>query len=264
MKKNILIFLFMLFMISVVYAESSVKKANHYDWEVTENFTYDRGNYDGDSLTQTAIFDTAMSRFFEKGDVTFNIPIVAQTSDSEVTLVRGALQRVRRTRSHRVTKSGLGDMYVTGSYYLLSENMDPFDFSLKGYLKFPTANSSDGLGTGELDAGPGMGFGKRFLPELRGFTDFYYIFIGDPSGIDLRNQISFDFGASYDFSQEVSASMTYEQSRSLIKGKENPKDLAFGVNCKLNDTTRVFGGIAFGLSDTASDVSLNIGGGIKF
>lgn len=264
MKKNILFILFMVLITSVVYAESNSKKTEPYGWEVSENFIYDRGKYDGDSLIQTATFDTRINRFFEKGEFSFNIPIVTQRSDSQVTLVRGAMQRVKKIRSGKKTKTQLGDMYMNGSYYLLSENADPLDFDLKGYLKFPTANSTDGFGTGEFDAGPGISFGKRFLPELRGFTDFYYIFIGDPSGIDLRNQFSFDFGASYDFSQEVSASITYEQSRSLIKGKENPKDFAFGINCKLNDTSRVFGGIAFGLSDTAPDVSLNIGGGIKF
>jgi long-subunit fatty acid transport protein len=120
------------------------------------------------------------------------------------------------------------------------------------------------LGTGELDAGPGISFGKRISSEWRMFTDLYYIFIGSPSGMDLRDQTTFDFGASYDFAEDLTGSVAYEESRSVIKGKNNPEDLAFGIKYKLNDTTRIFGGIAFGLSDTAADISMSVGGGIKF
>ncbi len=96
------------------------------------------------------------------------------------------------------------------------------------------------------------------------FTDLYYIFIGSPSGLDLRDQTAFELGASYDFSPDVTGSIIYEESRSVIKGTKNPEDLAFGIKYKVNDTARLFGGIAFGLSDTAADLSMSIGGAIKF
>jgi hypothetical protein len=264
MKISMLVFVSALLITTGLYAEETSQKADINDWEVSETFVYDRGEYGGNTLIQTAEFDTAIKRFFEKGDVSLTVPIVTQTSDSQVTLIRGALQRVRRIRSDKVTKSGIGDMYINGSYYLLAENKDPLDISLNGYLKFPTASSNKGLGTGELDAGPGISFGKRISSEWRAFTDLYYIFIGSPSGFDLRDQTTFDLGASYDFAPELTGSIAYEESRSIIKGKENPEDLAFGIKYKLNDTTRIFGGIAFGLSDTAPELSMSIGGGIKF
>lgn len=264
MKTGIVFFLFLVLTAAGLYAQEANPKTEVNNWEVSENFVYSRGKYGGDNLIKTAEFDTSIKRFFARGDVVLTIPIVSQTSDSQVTLIRGALQRVRRVRSGRTTESGLGDMNINGSYYLLRENRDPLDISLNGYLKFPTASKDKGLGTGELDAGPGISFGKRISPEWRAFSDFYYIFIGSPSGQDLRDQTTFDLGVTYDFSPDLTGSIAYEESRSVIKGRDNPEDLAFGIKYKLNDTTRLFGGIAFGLSGTAADLSVNMGGAIKF
>ncbi len=264
MKRDIVLFLFMILIVPLLYADDGRQKTGLNNWEITENFVYSRGKYGGNTLIQTVELDTAFTGFFEKGDLSLTIPLVSQTSDSQVTLVRGSAQRVTRIRPGKVTKGGIGDIYMSGSYYLLTENSGPMDISLNGYLKFPTASSSKGLGTGETDAGPGISFGKRISPEWRMFTDFYYILIGSPSDLDLRDQTSFDLGTSYDFSPLVTGSITYEESRSVIKGKENPEGLAFGMKYKVNDTTRLFGGMAFGLSNTAADFSMNIGAGIKF
>jgi hypothetical protein len=264
MKRIIVFFLFMVLIVPLLYADEGRQKTGLNNWEITENFVYSRGKYGGNTLTQTAELDTAFTGFFEKGAVSLTIPLVTQTTDSQVTLVRGSAQRIARIRSGKVTNGGIGDIYMNGSYYLLSENKDPIDISLDGYLKFPTASSSKGLGTGEADAGPGISFGKRISPEWRMFTDFYYILIGSPSGLDLRDQTTFDLGASYDFSSLITGSVTYEESRSVLKGTENPEDLALGIKYKVNDTTRLFGGMAFGLSNTAADFSMNIGAGIKF
>jgi len=257
-------FLFSILIASALYAQEPSQKTEADNWEASETFVYERGKYGGGTLIETVEFDTSLKRFFERGDVSLTIPFVAQTSDSQVTSIRGAVQRVGRIRSDKATKSGLGDITVNGSYYLLSETKDPLDISLNGYLKFPTASDSKGLGTGELDAGPGISFGKRISPEWSAFSDFYYIFIGSPAGLDLRDQTMFDLGVGYDFAPDLTGTIAYQESRSVVRGMDNPEALAFGVRYKLDETVRVYGGIAFGLSDTAADVSLNIGGAIKF
>jgi len=264
MKISLISFLFWILVTTGLYAQESSQKTDFNNWEASETFHYDRGKYGGDTLIETVEFDTSLKRLFERGDVSLTIPFVTQTSDSQVTSIRGSLQRVGRIRSSDTTKSGLGDITVDGSYYLLRETKDSLDISLNGYLKFPTASSSKGLGTGELDAGPGVSFGKRISPEWLAFSDFYYIFIGDPAGQNLRDQATFDLGVSYDFAQDLSGSVAYEASRSVVRGRDNPEALAFGIKYKLDDAMRLYGGLAFGLSNTAADLSLNIGGAIKF
>lgn len=264
MKISIMYFLSLILIATALYAQEPSQKTDADNWEVSETFVYDRGKYGGDTLIETAEFDTSLKRFFEQGDVSLTIPFVTQTSDSQVTSIRGAMQRVGRIRSDKATKSGLGDITVNGSYYLLRENKDPLDVSLNGYLKFPTASSSKGLGTGELDAGPGVSFGKRISPEWAAFSDFYYIFIGDPAGWDLRGQTTFDLGVTYDFAPDLSGSVAYEESRSVVRGRDNPEALAFGIKYKLDEAMRIYGGLTFGLSGTAADLSINIGGAVKF
>ncbi len=264
MKIIIGVFLFSILITAGLYAQEPTRKTGADSWEASETFVYNRGKYGGDTLIETAEFDTALKRFFEQGDVSLTIPFVTQTSDSQVTSIRGSFQRVGRIRSSDATKSGLGDININGSYYLLRENKDPLDVSLNGYLKFPTASESKGLGTGELDAGPGVSFGKRISPEWAAFSDFYYIFIGSPAGRDLRDQTTFDLGVSYDFAPDLIGSVAYEESRSVVRGRDNPEALVFGIKYKLDDAMRIYGGLAFGLSDTAADLSINIGGAVKF
>jgi len=264
MKIRVIFFLSTLLITSALYAQDVKQKTGFNNWEVTEDLVYSRGKYGGNTLIQTTELDTAITGYFDKGDLSLTIPLVTQTSDAQVTLVRGALQRVTRIRTDRVTKGGFGDIYFSGSYYLLAENKDPIDFNLNGYLKFPTASSSKDLSPEEADADPGISFGKRISSEWRMFTDLYYIFIGSPSGLDLRDQTTFDLGASYDFSPLLTGSVAYEESRSVIKNKENPEGLAFGIKYKVNETARLFGRLAFGLSNTAADFSMSIGGGLKF
>ncbi len=52
-----------------LYAQDGKKKADLNNWEISETFVYDRGKYGGNTLIQTVKLDTAITGFFEKGDV---------------------------------------------------------------------------------------------------------------------------------------------------------------------------------------------------
>lgn len=268
MFKFTAIFLTLLFTLTNVYAEEVIREVTEpkgKEWELSEAFNYSRGEYGTGSLIQIYELDSTLKRFFERGDISLTVPFISIKADSQVTIVRGFAQRVRTTRTGRETTSGIGDLSLNGSYYLLSEyNNEPLDLDLNGYVKFPTADEGKGLGTGEFDAGPGISFGKRFLEDWRAFADIYYIFIGDPSGIDLKDQTSFDVGVSYDFTSELTGSFAYEQSTALVSGGQDPEAISLGLNYKFNETFRAFGGLAFGLSDASPDQRITIGVGIAF
>lgn len=266
MKRITGIFFALFLLAQNLYADEGIKKDNSQGWEIAESFKYESGKYGTGALTRTYALATTLKRYFERGDLSLTIPFISQTSDSQTTRVGGFFtQRISKTKSARVTNSGFGDMYLDGSYYLLSENeKGPLDVDLDGYLKFPTADKDKNLGTGKFDAGPGISLGKRFSSDWRVFFDLYYIFIGSPSGLNLKNQTSFDLGVCLDLSNEAAVSMSYGQSSALVSGNSGPKDLLFGLTYKLDRDIRLFGNIAFGLSNASPDQSITLGAALAF
>lgn len=249
-----------------LYAQESGKKENPMNWEVSEAFNYERGKYGGNTVVSTFEFDTTLKRFFEKGDVSLTVPVVIQQADSQITRIRGiAVQRIRKTGSGKVTNTGIGDLYLNGSYYLLSEDKNaPLDLDIDAYIKFPTASKSDSLGTGKFDEGPGLSLGKRFLSDWRAFADVYYIIIGNPSGLNLRDQTSFAIGVSYDIDKATTASMAYERSTAVVRQDPDPQDIALDLKYRVNESIKVFGGIAFGMSKASPDQSITAGATLAF
>ena len=65
-----------------------------------------------------------------------------------------------RIAGQKVTTTGIGDVILRGRYYLVEEQDYMPLIAVTARLKFPTANASQGLGTGEFDHGYGVEVSK--------------------------------------------------------------------------------------------------------
>ena len=65
-----------------------------------------------------------------------------------------------RTVGQKVTTTGIGDVILRGRYYLVEEQDYVPLIAVTARLKLPTANASQGLGTGEFDHGYGVEISK--------------------------------------------------------------------------------------------------------
>jgi len=166
------------------------------------------------------------------------------------------------SRTTRKTEDGLGDILVKGRYYVLEETDTLPLVGITGNIKLPTADEHKGLGTGELDAGFGFEFSKNFSDSWQAYFDIGYTFLGDPPGTDLRNQWFFDIGAGYYLAPELLVSAYYEESRALVAGEDNPRDLFLALNYDFSSEIEFTAGLLLGLSDGASDYGFT--GGIRF
>ncbi|MFB3062314.1 MAG: hypothetical protein ACE10C_13190, partial [Candidatus Binatia bacterium] len=94
---------------------------------------------------------------------------------------------------------GVGDLALKGRIYLLDDpGTDSFlpAITPTARVKFPTADASEGLGTGEYDFGLGLELDKQ-VKNFFLFADFGYTFIGNPPGANLRDQIAAGTGIGY-------------------------------------------------------------------
>lgn len=235
------------------------------DWKLTSSVTYETGKFGTDTRTETVYVPFTLKRTFERWNLAVTIPYIHQETGPDVTAIEGRPFRIRRTSAGGVTtNSGLGDVVLKGGYDLLEEQDQPFNLSAVGKIKFPTADDDEGLGTGEFDEGLGLEASKRLDDRWTLFADVYYTFIGDPSGVNLDDEFAFDVGFGYAFSKTLSANVFYEYRTAISDGTSAPQDLFLGLEQKLSEAAKLFGGVSLGLSDGSPDVGVTLGFGYRF
>jgi len=237
------------------------------DWKLSVSTTYETSKYGADTQTETVYLPVTLKRYFDMGDISLTIPYISQKSSGLVSVVDGTTFKIRKKTGPTVvtTNSGLGDIILKGSFYLLQEQQkQSFDLFLIGKIKFPTADENKSLGTGEYDETVGLEFGKLILPEWSVFVDAYYTFIGSPSGTILENRFSFDVGLADQLTQLLTASIFYEESTPLINGDPNLKNIMVNLEYEVTRGMRVFAGGSVGLTDSSPDYGITAGASIKF
>ncbi len=179
----------------------------------------------------------------------------------------GASQRsclTGRAPGQNVTTTGFGDIILRGRYYAVEEKEYMPLVALTARMKFPTADETVGLGTGAFDHGYGVELSKLIGERWIAFLDGGYNFIGDPDGLELRNQHWYDVGAGYYLTEDLLTSVYFEEYRSLVPGFQNFRDIFFSVNYRASSAWRFNGGVALGLSNGAPDHMLSIGASYRF
>ncbi|MCL4551104.1 MAG: transporter [Bacteroidetes bacterium] len=154
---------------------------------------------------------------------------------------------------------GLGDIYLYGSYNLFEDNASLFSLTLNSFVKFPTANNSQGLGTGKFDYGASATV-RQTVGNYLAFADLGYIEIGKPANINYKNPVSYGLGVGRYFDNgNYSLLLYYQAYTTIIEGYDAPKLLSLGFNYKINPgfTLSLIGGA--GLSKVTSDFSFSTG-----
>lgn len=231
-------------------------------WKASSSINYETGTYGSGSRTDTFYIPVTLKRYFKEGDLSFTVPYISQKNGAGVVTVDGSVFGVNGT-AEESTVSGLGDIVLKGSYYLLTEDRKtPFDINLTAKLKVPTGDDSKGLGTGEFDTGMGLEFAKALPEGFFGYFDIYYTYIGDPPGLELEDRLAFDLGLSKRLAPQWTMSAFYEESTPLVKPNANLRDVMVNFEFKADGRTRLFFGGTMGLSETSPDYGLSVGASI--
>jgi hypothetical protein len=259
------------------------------NWQVGFSPRYSSGNF-GTNTTSTFLYvPISVRRLFRDGDVGVVIPFVTATTDGVATLVGGQPTQTLpescfsnsgqgkpedrpecqalfsgSAQSKKVTNSGLGDIILRGRYYVLQERDYLPLIAITGRLKIPTANASQGLGTGKMDEGVGAELSKSLGEKWLTFLDGGFNVIGRPDGLDLRNQWWYDVGAGYYWTNSLFTSVYFEEYRSLVSGSQNIRDVFFGANYRASDAWRYNAGVTVGVSNGAPDYAFSLGTSYRF
>lgn len=252
-------------------------------WTLSTSFQYSGGNYLSNNSNKIIYLYGGAG--YQKNDWSFNIsvPIVAQSaggvgqvggmilpngnnSNSSGSMMSNDGVMIGNSGSFMNNQSmssfghiGLGDIYLYGSYNLFEDHASLFSLSLNSFVKFPTANTSQGLGTGKFDYGVSATI-RQTVKSYLAFADLGYIEIGKPANINYKNPVSYGLGVGRYFDNgNYSLLIYYQAYTTIIEGYDAPRLLSVGFNYKINPelTFSLIG--AAGLSKVTSDFSFSSG-----
>jgi hypothetical protein len=158
------------------------------------------------------------------------------------------------------SESGLGDVVLSGEYYLLSSRgYGPWVSALLS-VKTATGSVARGLGTGGTDVEPGISITQPLGPvDL--IADAGYTWVGGSSDTEpLRNTTRFGAGLSMPLGADSSAYLYYEALSSAVRGFEDQRAVILGGSAAIGAERRwrLSASLTGGLSDTAEDFSVGL------
>jgi hypothetical protein len=171
------------------------------NFTVKTGYDYTTGKYG--TSTETRITAIPFIGTYETGNWTLkaSIPYVRITGADNVVAGIGA---VRSTATALRTDSGLGDLTTAATYSFMTDPKAQFGIDVTGKIKFGTADSDKGLGTGENDywilADPYIRMGN-----VTWFGGIGYGMLGSSDVLPLKDVVSANAGLSYKLDQQSSA-----------------------------------------------------------
>lgn len=201
-------------------------------------------------------------------DLSLTIPYVWMRGRGDITIVGGGAvaQRrvVARRPGHVITQDGLGDILAELDYTLLEERDFVPDFTPFVEVKFPTADSSRGLGTGEFDEKIGAYITKKVAERWIAHVDVSYTFVGSPPRTSLQNTFGWSVGVSYDATRSFTLSGYIQGATAVSTREQNPLDLRFVAEYKLTKHIQLTAGAGVGLSHGSPDFTALAGLELRF
>lgn len=152
------------------------------------------------------------------------------------------------------TREGVGDLRLSAAYDLPMSGMA---LSVRSAVKLPTASTSKGLGTGEVDYSVGADLSIP-LGKVTPFASLSYSIVGDPEGLDLRNSLSGQAGGSVQLGGQTAVHLGYGYARSTSELVSDEQRIFGGLNMGLGDGTWLGLYGSSGLSDGAPDFGAGV------
>jgi hypothetical protein len=147
------------------------------------------------------------------------------------------------------TRSGLGDVIAAVTYNTYNSVSSRLFINLTGKVKFGTASSSHGLGTGKSD----YSFQSeifRLAGKLTPFGIIGYTVYGKPAGYTLNNGSYGSLGGSYRFDSETSGGAMLDASEKISPAGSSRLSVIFFASHKLEKNWKAQGYILKGFTNS--------------
>jgi hypothetical protein len=159
------------------------------------------------------------------------------------------------------SRSGLGDLVLAAGYRLLPETAGRPQLRATGFIKFPTADERQQLGTGEYDYGVGLALSK-WLDRWFVFGRGEAVFQGANGGLGLRDFQIYEGGAGYQLGDELLPILSIWGTSSPAVGSSAQLEARVNLSYRLSGSSGISGYALKGLTDSSPD--FGVGGSLYF
>lgn len=244
-------------------AQSASPQSAKTSVEVSTGVEYQQGSYGLHANVDLLSAPTTLTARHGKLTIAASLPYVRFSAPANVVTGGGILGVPiivpPATVSERQTRSGVGDLRLTGSY-TLSEA--PIGVSLSTQVKLPTASASKGIGTGKTDVAVGGELFKH-VGRVTPYVDLAYTIPGSPAGYHLDDSFSGQVGAAVQLGKRVRGHLGYAYAQAISPTLEDQQSLAAGINVGISKemTLALYGsaGVSRGAPDAVAGVQIGFG-----
>ena len=216
----------------------------------TSGVSVTAGDYGtGEDTTITQIYETVTAQG-QVGEIGVTLPYLFRNGNG-VTV--GESRRARPGTTVPQNADGLGDIKLKGKYFWLKEEDSQPGVDLAGWVKFPTAEEDDGLGTGRFDVGFGPELLKHF-GSLITFADLGLVLRDKPDGSTIKStRFDYSVGAGYPLAERFTGYVSLDGGTPTNSGADAPLDLVLSVVYKATEAVGLNGFVLAGLTDGSPD-----------
>jgi hypothetical protein len=208
---------------------------------------YNTGKYGGSQSTD--IFYVPFTGKYQGKEWTLKVTVPYLRITGPSSVVNGVGQTVTYANAPRTSRSGLGDVVVAATHNIYNGGAKGIVVNLTGKVKFGTANSNKGLGTGKNDYALESSIYQAF-GDLTAFGTLGYKVYGSPATYQLRNIFFGSFGGSYKYDQATNAgAMLILGQKVTALGSPRTEALLF-VNRKLEKNWKMQGYVLKGFTNS--------------
>lgn len=243
---------------------------NDWTFEATLQPQYVQGSFGTGHTTRILYtpFSTQWSPTDEL-DLRLTVPFVWERGRTIFASVGGDIagaQRVdvqrRKPRATSVIVGGIGDLLLEVAYALTVDHDSVPEVAPFVQVKFPTADSARGLGTGEFDETIGVALTKR-VGRWTGIVDVDYTLVGSPPQRRLDNIVGWSVGAAYEPTRSFKLAVFVDGATAAAR-ETNPVEARLETEYKVSKTASIVGGASVGLTRSAADFGFSYGLRIRF
>jgi hypothetical protein len=226
--------------------------------------TYFTGDFGSGISTDIAYLPFILVATSNRQEFRLTVPFIAIHSAEPITFTSGQVVGRGSGKSFSAgptTESGLGDVILQEECFFVEGSARRPWISGIAWVKIPTADETRGLGTGKTDYGPGAAITQPIGPRVYLMGDARYIVRGTPAGstVDYRNTLWLSAGVQWRLSKATSVNLFYDDRQSVVPGREDLRDVSFGLDRRLAGGAVFRGAFFAGLSSTAEDYGLSAG-----
>ena len=153
--------------------------------------------------------------------------------------------------------SGLGDIILRLGVIALFEGDKAPQLRPSLFVKFPTASTSDGLGTGEFDAGGGLEATKWFGNVIL-TGEALYNYQGRVDGFGLKNYLSYTAGLGYQVTNSVRPMLLLKGATAPSRYSGNLLEARIQLLWDITKTTALDLYAAHGITDSSPEYGAGV------